>query len=635
MLHLRSHRIATAILMIVALMAPCVAHAELSSRFRMNQDGTVTDNKTGLMWMENAMLTLDKMPIQMAYQFIRDLNEGKLEAGGHDDWRMPTVDELLSISSIGDEAVPFVNVQQDYYWSATGGTNLIGYVWVVDMSTGSVRREFISYCNFNYLWPVRGEARPSSIPDTILEKARRLPSEVDLVAESAKCESATGAPAARMKPLPPTQPAAAGISSTQMAIVWRWNADLDDGVLFNVYEGKRLVKSVRAATSTVIEGLNPGHGACYTVAAYLSKDSLESEHSASACGTTMKKDMHGVVLSTGVNEFGQLGDASGEARRLISVVKGLEGVVRIASGVEHAAALTRDGRVWTWGRNSRGQLGDGTEQDRMSPIRVGGLENVVDIACGWYHTIALKSDGTVWAWGRNYYGQLGDGTTFDKFRPVQVKNLKGVKGISAGWYHSIAVLGSGDVMSWGWNYKGQLGDISAAESSLPVKVYGLDNIIEVSAGFYHTVALKSDGTVWAWGRNDYGQLGIGTKKDSPVPVMVKGVEKARAVSCGMYYCMALGTDGSLWGWGRNDYGQLGAYSGTESLEGVKFKGLSGIRAVAAGAYHAAAVKSDGTVWAWGWDIISDTKNSPPAMISAVPGLQGLAAGLNYTIMLRK
>lgn len=634
MLNARFNKETLATFLLVALLMPGMACAELSSRFRVNQDGTVTDNKTGLMWLENAMPALDKMPIQMAYQFIRALNDGKMESHGYDDWRMPTVEELLSITSTGDESVPFINVQQDYYWSATGGANIIGFVWVVDMSTGSVRREFISYCNFNHVWPVRGESRPGSIPDSILDKARRLPTEVDLVAEAARCTEEGDAAAIKRKPLAPAHLSAVGISSSQVAIAWQWKSD-EEGVLFNIYEGSRLIKSASGATTVVIGGLAPGQGACYTVAAYSSRHSLESERSSIACASSLPVDSRGIVLGSGVNEFGQLGDASGESRRLISAAKGLDGVVSIASGVEHAAAITRDGRVWTWGRNSRGQLGDGTENDRISPVVVEGLDGVVDIACGWYHTLALKSDGTVWAWGRNYYGQLGDGTTFDKLRPVKVRNLQGVKRISAGWYHSIAVLGNGEVMSWGWNYKGQLGDFGAAESSLPVKVYGLDNIIDVSAGFYHTAALKSDGTVWAWGRNDYGQLGVGNRKDSPVPLKITGVENAVSVSCGMYYCLALGGDGSVWGWGRNDYGQLGDYAGTESLVGIKLRGFGGIRAVAAGAYHAAAVKSDGSVWTWGWDIISDTKNAPPAMISAAPGVQELAAGLNFTLLLRK
>ena len=66
--------------------------------------------------------------------------------------------------------------------------------------------------------------------------------------------------------------------------------------------------------------------------------------------------------------------------------------------------------VMTGGLNEYGQLGDGSTTDREAFLPVSGLENVVKVSAGLEHAVALKSDGSIWTWGRNNYGQLGNGT---------------------------------------------------------------------------------------------------------------------------------------------------------------------------------------------------------------------------------
>ena len=239
----------------------------------------------------------------------------------------------------------------------------------------------------------------------------------------------------------------------------------------------------------------------------------------------------GTVWTWGINNRGELGDGTSTpypflpGRTVPLPVPGLSGVVAIGAGEEHAFALKSDGTVWGWGNNGDGALGDGaTSGMRTSPVQVPGLSGVVKIAGGAYHTAALKEDGTVWAWGYNSYGEAGNGTTSPmQPTPVQVSGLSGVVAIAAGSYHTLALKNDGTVWAWGNNSSGQVGNGTAGvgwHRSTPTQVSGLTGVVSIAAGSSHSVAVKGDATVWTWGDNSYGQLGDGTTVSRNTPVRV-------------------------------------------------------------------------------------------------------------------
>jgi len=132
--------------------------ASPSPRFTDNQNETVTDNQTGLMWAKNANLPGGARNWNDAIDYCNGLS-----LGGHDDWRLPTGKELQSLIDFGhyDPALPsghpFTAVQSQgtYYWSSTtnaGRTNCAGLV--------SLYNGFVDYGNGKtltlYVWPVRG-----------------------------------------------------------------------------------------------------------------------------------------------------------------------------------------------------------------------------------------------------------------------------------------------------------------------------------------------------------------------------------------------------------------------------------------------------------------------------------------------
>lgn len=86
----------------------------------------------------------------------------------------------------------------------------------------------------------------------------------------------------------------------------------------------------------------------------------------------------------------------GENDNLISSLpSGLNKVIDIAIGVNHAVALLENGSVITWGSNNQGQI----ELPENTT-------NIVDVAAGDNHTVILDQDGKISGFGANEIGQI-------------------------------------------------------------------------------------------------------------------------------------------------------------------------------------------------------------------------------------
>jgi len=143
-----------------------------SPRFTDNGDQTITDYLTGLIWTKDAgtptvgSCTGGTMNLQSALDYVACLNSA--DYLGHNDWRLPNVNELESL--VNAEQVSsdtwlngqgFTNVQAFYYWSSTtrlqstvNGVNTDN-TWLVNMSYGSVDYDFKWRSYYVYVWPVR------------------------------------------------------------------------------------------------------------------------------------------------------------------------------------------------------------------------------------------------------------------------------------------------------------------------------------------------------------------------------------------------------------------------------------------------------------------------------------------------
>jgi len=152
-----------------------------SPRFTVKNDGTVTDNLTGLIWLKNANCANTTRTWSTALSDLTQLNTvgtmnsnncGDTSNGGshQTDWRLPNVRELHSLIHHGvanpalpntagtgqwTEGDPFTAVQSSYYWSGTTRADNTSLAWRVDLYRGLTDNNN-KVSNSHYVWPVRG-----------------------------------------------------------------------------------------------------------------------------------------------------------------------------------------------------------------------------------------------------------------------------------------------------------------------------------------------------------------------------------------------------------------------------------------------------------------------------------------------
>ncbi len=127
-----------------------------SPRFTRS-DKVILDLLTGLEWTYDANCGPGLMDWEEAFQAVARLNEKAL--GGRNDWRLPTIRELDSITDMGAhtpaiaQGRPFVNIR-DYYWSSSTSAYAPDRAWILETVDGiiSARNKEKEAC---HVWAVR------------------------------------------------------------------------------------------------------------------------------------------------------------------------------------------------------------------------------------------------------------------------------------------------------------------------------------------------------------------------------------------------------------------------------------------------------------------------------------------------
>eukprot|EP00802_Teleaulax_amphioxeia_P010570 Tamp_10598.p1 GENE.Tamp_10598~~Tamp_10598.p1 ORF type:complete len:395 (+),score=-2.64 Tamp_10598:603-1787(+) len=295
----------------------------------------------------------------------------------------------------------------------------------------------------------------------------------------------------------------------------------------------------------------------------------------------------GTLFTWGWGTDGCLGQGDKESRYQPTLVLGPwageeENAIRMAScGRYHSAAVTRSGKVFAWGNGDDGQLGLGKKQSKLSPTQVMGAlakVHVAMVACGFHHTAALTDQGRVWTWGLGEEGQLGHGDRSCKLEPTLVEGpLQTVTILmtACGNGHTTAVTASGAVYSWGRGSHGQLGLGDSASRTVPTRIReGLDGhkVVMTACGNFHSAATTTQGRVLTWGEGARGQLGLGSSDfNRHIPTLVEGEGGALtrchvvSVGCGVYHTAAITNSGMVLAWGLGADGQLGCGNDESSL----------------------------------------------------------------------
>ncbi|KAK2592275.1 hypothetical protein QQS21_010028 [Conoideocrella luteorostrata] len=338
------------------------------------------------------------------------------------------------------------------------------------------------------------------------------------------------------------------------------------------------------------------------------------------------------------------------------------GVVQVAVGAKHCAALTHDGRVLTWGANDSRALGRNTiwektkESDKdmtdlnpmeSLPAPAEGLANlksgIAQVAATENATFILTNSGLVYGWGTflasdGVYGFLREKMRVKERKkktkpsyearfqktPIQIEGLKNVKALSAGTNHMLALTQSGDVYAWGSGQQGQLGrrlvQRHQFESLMPRMVdLPRRGIVKIFAGFNHSFAVDKQGRVWTWGLNNFGQTGIPANEENlhiGIPTIIEGLKgcKIRHMAGGLHHSLACTEDEQVLAWGRCDDSQMGMDISALPNEMFLFDSrgkrrillqptvIPGTSAtfVAAGIDNSLCIDAEGTVVSWGF-----------------------------------
>lgn len=270
--------------------------------------------------------------------------------------------------------------------------------------------------------------------------------------------------------------------------------------------------------------------------------------------------MHILLIAAG--DHGKLGHGNTFTQKVPKRVMGELAsriVVCISAGCRHSAAVSEDGRLYTWGKGDFGRLGLGDCVPRYIPTLVADIFKVGYVSCGSAHTLVLSKDGrTVWSFGSGDHGKLGHGDTLHSYSPKVIEALQGLEFIKlqACCTASLALTTSGNVLAWGTGPC--TGSRRTADSpaimiprivEFPTSFKGgaktragspLVKLVDIAASDSHCLAVARDGTVYAWGLNSMGQCGLGHNSLVLTPQIVVGLEGVliRQISAGTSHSIA-------------------------------------------------------------------------------------------------
>ena len=148
-----------------------------ATRFTDNQDGTVSDSLTGLVWMKDAGCpgTANWADALTTVHALADGACGLKDGSAAGTWRLPNINELESLidASAANAALssghPFQNVPLGIYWSSTSYYSGVGgsdKAWTIRLADGRYMNDTsanVKATAMNQVWAVKGTGASASV----------------------------------------------------------------------------------------------------------------------------------------------------------------------------------------------------------------------------------------------------------------------------------------------------------------------------------------------------------------------------------------------------------------------------------------------------------------------------------------
>lgn len=186
----------------------------------------------------------------------------------------------------------------------------------------------------------------------------------------------------------------------------------------------------------------------------------------------------GEVYTWGLGERGVLGNGT-ESNSYAPININLTNIVQVSVGQICGAALTKDGMLYTWGVNNYGQLGNGASMTTVItlPAQIPYFKNadikIKSISAGYVHMAAVSEDGRLFTWGGGGEGRLGTGTTANKNLPQEI--MSKVTQAFAGYADSGIITEDGSVYFFGYNPDGKHGSGDTTDHLVPTRLNNIED----------------------------------------------------------------------------------------------------------------------------------------------------------------
>ena len=326
------------------------------------------------------------------------------------------------------------------------------------------------------------------------------------------------------------------------------------------------------------------------------------------------------------------------------------------------AALSDDGRVYTWGgsagNNVMGRPSAPVPYTQPGPVSIPGT--VVDLRSSSGVFMALTSTGDLYTWGyAQSRGITGQGTPTAS-SPTPSLIMSGVHSIGAGMWNGWAIRGNFDandattgVFWWGWANAGSSYASDPSGDNLGTNRYapfrstflspfaqsGCDavgvvmgspadtcTITSLTGSYYGNQLVFDGGHLVTWGdATNYGTgrpYVSGAASATPLALTLPNDDTVKAVAPSQDYIQVLGESGQVYIYGRYSFGRgpdptLGTPSTTNQVTPVQLVPLgSDVTAVGSFGYSATALKADGSFVSWGGGTAGGNNNTYSSIINS-------------------